>query len=174
MRAMPVIAKKRVNSRWRPWAFVMLFAASCAAPDTPKTAEPAPPSTRVSRTSPATTNQLTSRAPDRLLMTVVSKMPVRPGGTVKVTFSGGNRQQRGGYFWLKSSTGKTVALLWTDKDPERNAGGSTNPNDWSLLAYPLFGKGPDTTVIPNDVPAGSYQLCLANSGIKLCVPLLVR
>jgi hypothetical protein len=93
---------------------------------------------------------------------------LRPGETFDVSFTGGLRELRGGYLWLRLPDGTDVALLRSDGNPEIPMGYVTDPSVAEMLDDGLSGDT-STFVLPPELAAGRYLLCTANSEPNQCI-----
>jgi hypothetical protein len=93
---------------------------------------------------------------------------LRPGEPFDVSFTGGLRELRGGYLWLRLPDGTDVALLRSDGNPEIPMGYETDLSVAVGLDDALSGDT-STFVLPPELVAGRYLLCTANSGPEQCI-----
>ena len=93
---------------------------------------------------------------------------LRPGETFDVSFTGGLRELRGGYLWLRLPDGTDVALLRSDGNPEIPMGYDTDLSVAEMLDDGLSGDT-STFVLPPELAAGRYLLCTANSETNQCI-----
>lgn len=85
---------------------------------------------------------------------------VVPGEEFTVAFSGGLRDQRGGYLWVKTAEGSAVALLRSDGNPDIPMGYELDVTDATMLTDGLLGDT-STFTFPAELPTGRYTLCTA-------------
>lgn len=94
------------------------------------------------------------------------------GQTFAVSFTGQLRESRGGYLFVDDASGETVALLRSDGNSEIPMGYELDPDRWEMLDDGLSGAS-SMFVFPPELPAGTYELCTANSLMEECISVEV-
>lgn len=98
--------------------------------------------------------------------------PIVAGQPFQVFFTGQLSKARGGYLFVKDTSGTKVGLLRSDGNPQIPMGYELDPARWDMLADSLSGNE-STFVFPPELRAGGYTLCTANSGPEDCTQVEV-
>jgi hypothetical protein len=157
--------------------FTLGFVAGCSSDDerarsTDETAastdEPTPPAGGETTTPPDIEASTTERETSRMSI----GQGVVSGEQFTVSFSGRLQDSRGGYLWVKTADGSTVALLRSDGKAGIPMGYELDLSVASMMDDAL--SGPTSTfVFPAELPTGTYTLCTANSAEEECAEIEV-
>lgn len=113
-------------------------------------------------------------AEDAVPTMAASPMPVAAGSTLEVSFTGSLNEMRGGFFLLADSSGRPVAMLWSDKFEGEGQGFDLDAANAPVLDFGVVVPGPDTLVLPPGLDAGIYKLCTENSRPAACTTIEIK